>query len=410
MQFADLIAPVAVKTFLTETYDQRPLHIPATGDAGERRRALFPWSRLNDILGIAGHWQEENVKVLLNGNAVPPDYYLSDVATRLGLLRRADPAKVELLLSMGASLVADAVEDASAELKQLVAMLSAQFLGTSGANAYCSFRGVQAFRSHVDLHDVFAVHCEGEKTWLIYENRADDPVEQHRGPNAQAEIDRAKGRVMMEVRMRPGDLLYIPRGFYHDALASSDASLHLSLSVARHHARSFFRILENLAMRDAAFRAYLPDGREDGGRLLRERIESLTERVVAMMRSPAFEQEMLKAQLELAKPFRTLNLPARPEPEFLNIPRRGWRIDETDAGAELFWERGRAPLGVLAAPARWLLGQNQVSVQQLLAHFPQFGEAALRELIALLARAQLVEPVGLSSGRQGGTVTTQLPN
>jgi hypothetical protein len=403
MEFADLIAPVGVDTFLDDIYDRKPLHIPAEGAAGERRRALFPWSRLNDILGIAGHWGEENVKVILNGNAVPNDYYLTDVATRLGLQRRADPAKVETLLSMGASLVTDAVEDASAELKQLVAMLSMQFMGTSGANAYCSFRGVQAFRSHVDLHDVFAVHCEGEKTWLIYQNRAPDPVDQHRGPAAQAEIDRLKGPVMMEVRMRPGDLLYIPRGYYHDALASSEASLHLSLSVARHHGRSLFRILETLAMGDPAFRAYLPDGRVDGGRQLRERIEALSGRVAEMMRTPAFEQAVVNAQLELAKPFRTLNLPERPRPEFLHVPARGWRIDVTAAGAELVWERGRAPLGLLEAPARWLLAQNQVSVQQFVAHFPHYGEPALRDLIALLERAGLVE-----RPRAGGVVTTRV--
>ena len=41
---------------------------------------------------------------------------------------------------------------------------------------YCSFKGVQAFQTHYDLHDVFAVQAEGEKTWRIYESRADAPV------------------------------------------------------------------------------------------------------------------------------------------------------------------------------------------------------------------------------------------
>lgn len=392
MQFADLIAPIAVEAFLEETYDRKPLHITADGEAGRRRRELFSWTRLNDVLGIAGHWQQENVKVIMNGGAVPDDYYLGNVGTRRGLERRADPAKLESLLAMGASLVADAVEDASPALKQLVSMLSAQFLGTSGANAYCSFRGVQAFRSHVDLHDVFAIHCEGEKTWLIYRDRAPDPVDQHRGPDAQAEIERVKGPVLMEVRMRPGDLLYIPRGYYHDALASSDASLHLSLSVARHHGRSLFRILEDLAMRDAAFRAYLPDGRVDGGALLRERVETLSQRAAELMRTPAFAQALANAQLELAKPFRTLTLPDRPRPEFLTLARRPWRIDVDQDGATLVWQGGQAALGMLEAPARWLLGQNQVSIQQLVAHFPQYGEPVLRrDLVALLDRAGLIE-------------------
>lgn len=55
-------------------------------------------------------------------------------------------------------------------------MLAAQFGARSFANVYCSFRGVQAFQTHFDLHDVFAVQAEGEKTWRIYEARADAPV------------------------------------------------------------------------------------------------------------------------------------------------------------------------------------------------------------------------------------------
>ena len=41
-----------------------------------------------------------------------------------------------------------------------------------------------------------------------------------------------KGRVAEEILMRPGDLLYLPRGQFHDALASTDASIHVTLSCA----------------------------------------------------------------------------------------------------------------------------------------------------------------------------------
>ncbi len=402
MDFADFIAPVPVSTFL-KSYDRTPLHIPAEGQAGDDRRALMPWAQLNALLGVAGHWGEENVKLILNGTPVPDDHYLDAVSTRAGMKRRADPAKIEALLAMGASLVADAAEDASFVLKRVTAMLSAQFLGTSGANVYCSFRGIQAFRSHLDLHDVFAVHCEGEKLWRIYRNRAVDPVEQHGGPDAQSEIDRAKGAVLMEVRMQPGDLLYIPRGYYHDALASSDASLHVTFSVARHTGRILFRILEELAMRDPAFGAYLPDGRAEQGRVLAERVDALADRLAAMMRTPAFDQALRGAQLELAKPFRGLTLPERPRPTLFLRSQRPWRIDVTEQGATLVSESGEVPLGLLETPARWFLSQSLVSVQQLLARYPHHGEAVLNELVQLLQRAGLVQPHGTGSAAATGT-------
>jgi ribosomal protein L16 Arg81 hydroxylase len=73
-------------------------------------------------------------------------------------------------------------------------------------------------------------------------------------------IDAAKGRVMMRARMRPGDLLYIPRGYYHDAVASNDASLHLTFSVAPLTGRAIFRLLEDKAVESKLFREYLPMG------------------------------------------------------------------------------------------------------------------------------------------------------
>lgn len=390
MNFADFIAPVPLQTFLDQHYDRAPIHIPASVEAGERRRALLSWTRLNALIGVAGHWGQENIQIILNGSPMLPDHYLDNISTRAGIQRRADPAKVEALLAAGASLVADAIEDASPELKAITTMLSAQFLGNAGANGYCSFQGIQAFRTHCDLHDVFAVHCEGEKVWRIYSNRAPDPVEQHDGPDAQAAIDRAKGPVLMEVRMRPGDLLYLPRGYYHDALASSEASLHVTFSVARHTGRILFRILERLAMADPQFRAYLPDGRTDDGKPLADRIDALATRAAAIMRTTAFLQELQSEQLDLAKPFRTLSLPDRPQHRFYDRTARPCRIYVAERGAMLAWEGGEAPLGVLKAPASWFLAQQTISFQQLLAQYPQYGEPALAGLVQLLERAGLM--------------------
>ena len=55
-------------------------------------------------------------------------------------------------------------------------MLEREFAARVAANVYCSFQGVQAFQTHFDLHDVFAFQAEGEKTWRVYEARADTPV------------------------------------------------------------------------------------------------------------------------------------------------------------------------------------------------------------------------------------------
>src|SRR3546814_13609929 len=48
--------------------------------------------------------------------------------------------------------------------------------GRSQANLHFSMSQRQAFGPHCDVHEVFAVHCNGEKVWNLYENREAAPV------------------------------------------------------------------------------------------------------------------------------------------------------------------------------------------------------------------------------------------
>jgi hypothetical protein len=107
---------------------------------------------------------------------------------------------------------------------------------------------------------VFAIHCEGEKVWRIYEGVEEAPVETTVQRDADY-IERKKGRVVMEVTMRPGDLLYIPRGHYHDALASSERSLHLTFGVQPLYGIAVLDLLREMAFDDRVMRECLPPAR-----------------------------------------------------------------------------------------------------------------------------------------------------
>jgi len=161
---------------------------------------------------------------------------------------RPSPARIQPLLAKGASLIADGVEALTPEIATLSTALSRHFAGLVGANIYCSFGGVQAFNTHFDLHHVFAVQVEGEKTWRLYQNRADQPIDfPADGPDARQWFARTRGPLMHEVLMRPGDVLYLPRGWYHDALTPSGSSLHVTFSVTPLYGRIMFGLLEAAA-------------------------------------------------------------------------------------------------------------------------------------------------------------------
>ena len=374
---------------MADHWGRRPVHLPAP--EGSPRLGLLGWERLNELLSVQAHWTEANIDLILNGAPVDRDHYMEEMPTATGRVRLANPAKVEAFLAMGASLVANALVQVAPEVRALTDLLAGRFSAIAGANLYCSFEGIQAFPSHCDPHEVFAIHLAGEKIWRIYENRAAAPLTEPGGDaEAQRRIDAAKGHVLAEIRMQPGDLLYIPRGYYHDALASSAESLHLTLGVAPHSGRILFRLLEEAALAEAGFREYLPDARAGEGEKLRARLAELADRIGAIMRSPAFLAEVANSQRKLARPGRTTRLPARPALEAFARTERPAEIVRSPQGAT-FRAGGREEgLGLHAEEAEWMLTRPAFVVPELRARYPHRSEEELRGLIDRFVRAGLL--------------------
>lgn len=383
MDFAQFIAPMPVETFMADHFGERPVQIRGESPRG----GLLSMQRLEELMSVRPHWTEDNLKLILNSRPILGEHFLEEPQPGRAP-RRADPAKIELFLRMGASLVGDHIEDIDRNVRDAAAILSEQFAGTAGANVYCSFKGIRAFNSHCDLHEVFAVQLEGEKVWQIYENRADTPVETIQGPNAQAIIDQAKGRVMMTVHMQPGDLLYIPRGYFHDALADTAASLHLTFGIAPLNGRYIFKLLEEMATRDARFRAYLPDGRSEPA-ALRSHLAELADALGALVRSPLFETELTNRQRALVLRAEVVDLGKREKLDHYAATGTRAELERRPDGAILRHARGEEPLGPLGEPVEWVLGQQAFSTQQLGARFKWLSVDELRRVLEIVTRAGL---------------------
>jgi hypothetical protein len=95
------------------------------------------------------------------------------------------------------------------------------------ANAYYTPRSAQGLPVHHDTHDVFVLQVAGEKRWLVYEPALELPLKYQR---YSAELGRP-GEVVEDRVLRPGDMLYLPRGWLHEALTSDNDSLHLTIGV-----------------------------------------------------------------------------------------------------------------------------------------------------------------------------------
>ncbi|PZO03240.1 MAG: cupin [Alphaproteobacteria bacterium] len=375
----ELLHPITPERFLADYHGRKPLHIPA-GD-GAPKRAILDWSRFNALLAQTSSWTASRLRMVRDNEPIPPEHYCTPVTDQSGTTLRPSPARVDVLLSTGASLIANDIDPLAPDMTQLAAMLSRAFGAGVSANAYCSFGGVQAFGTHFDLHDVFAIHCEGEKTWRLYENRADSPVAY---PVAEDRLrpwfSQTRGALMQEIRMRPGDVLYLPRGWYHDALADAEpgnASLHLTYSVTPLYGRIIFGLLENAALQDPAFRAYFPPAGQDGGRALAEHLAGLGRKLADLAALPQFRDEVAATQERLVRRPATYDLPAR-KPLTLYVP--------TNLLPPAF-------SGPVTEAVGWAMSQPRFALEDMIAEFDFIAEADIRAVVQRLETAGALKRV-----------------
>lgn len=361
----ELLHPITPAQFRAEYQDRKPLHIPAS--PGGRKQAVLPWSAFNTLLNQPVVWTAQNMKLMRDHLPVPTEQYCKMVQSPTGRVMRPWPQKVEMFLSTGASLVANDVLQLHAPLTEIGQMLGRTFAAGIGANIYCSFNGVQAFGTHFDNHDVFVVHTEGEKVWNLYENRDDNPVDP--APDnleTRRWFEQNRGALMAEVHMKPGDVLYLPRGWFHDALAKDEASLHVTFSVNPLYGRILLSLLDNAAMQNSAFREYFPPAQEDGGKALQARLIEMGKLLASITASPNFLEEVKMTQERIQPRAPSFALPERKP-------------------ITLYRTTGRAfpPTSIaLRQTYEWAMAEQQFAIEDMIADFDFVSEADIRTAIA----------------------------
>ena len=197
----------------------------------ENLKNVMNIKRLNKLISMHNCWDNKNFSLVLNKNTIPFTAFFTKGDT-LGFAKTApDPIKVENYLRKGASLVLNDLIYFSNEIEKLASDLQSITNGRCQANLYFSMQSHQAFAPHFDTHDVFALHCEGEKIWNIYENFEKDPINHPIYKQELNDKTEKPGKIIDQVLLKPGDLLYLPRGQFHDALASKNGAMHIAFGI-----------------------------------------------------------------------------------------------------------------------------------------------------------------------------------
>jgi len=96
------------------------------------------------------------------------------------------------------------------------------------ANAYFTPRSAQGLAVHHDTHDVFVLQIAGNKHWRVYEPVVELPLQDQKYSSAK---HGEPGHPVEDCVLEPGDTMYLPRGWLHDALTTDSESLHLTIGV-----------------------------------------------------------------------------------------------------------------------------------------------------------------------------------
>ncbi len=389
--FADIIDPVPEDTFFAEHYDRGFLHIAGDPD---KFASVMSWDGLAAILNMTGIWSSASLQLALDTEIVPPPKYCRSDRNRDGqAIMQPDATRVMQLLERGASLVANDIDSLTPALRGVANALESALSGKVQANLYCSWKERQGFGSHFDTHDVYAIHIAGEKVWRIYETRAEAPIAHPRFKTyGQAWHDSNRGKVVEEVLMRPGDLLYLPRGQYHDALATSDGTIHIAFGVTHVIGMDAIDLFANKAVDDPLFRHNMPR-HSDGEAAARAWLAALGERISAFAKDPDSVAAMRRFQRAFRYPRAGFALPVAPAAPRFRLTARNLRAEQRNGAWVLTGPKGTVPIPAgLEGPVSWIVDRAGFTRDELLDTFPDIAPGALDSLLKDLSGMKVVAP------------------
>lgn len=248
---ARLLEPCAPEEFLASAWGRDFRHV--RGARGKFSH-LMPWSRLNDLL-TRHRLDSPRLRLTREGKPVPASSYLRHTTggrskTPIPRLRAEELTNQ---LRDGATLVLDAVEELHAPLTVLAESLELLFRERVQINLYVGWRTSRGFDLHWDDHDVFILQVAGRKRWRVYGETRPCPITNDIEP-----APKPTGDALWEDTLEDGDLLYIPRGWWHVAFPLDEPTLHLTVGVHKRTGLDLLRWLSDELRTSETFRRDLP--------------------------------------------------------------------------------------------------------------------------------------------------------
>jgi len=217
--------------FASQYWGQQPLLSPAGDLPTGRFSELLDADAIDELVSERG-LRTPFLRVAKNGATLTDRAFTAPGGVGAGIADQVSDDKLVRLFADGSTLVLQALHRVWPPILEFCQRLAAELGHPIQANAYVTPPQNQGFSAHYDVHDVFVLQIEGEKRWLIHPPVLESPLRDQPWADRKAQVEkRAQEPPLIDAVLRPGDCLYLPRGYLHAATALGGVTTHLTLGI-----------------------------------------------------------------------------------------------------------------------------------------------------------------------------------
>ncbi|GAA1829694.1 cupin domain-containing protein [Microlunatus capsulatus] len=236
------LVAVDPETFAREHWGRSALLSPA-GDLPQDFSDLLSSDAVDELVSERG-LRTPFLRVAKNGSTLADKTFTAPGGVGAGIADQVSDDKLVSLFADGSTMVLQALHRVWPPIIALCQQLAAELGHPVQANAYVTPPQNQGFSNHYDVHDVFVLQIEGEKRWQIHAPVLESPLRDQPWSDRKAAVAaRAAEEPLLEAVLKPGDCLYLPRGYLHAATALGGVSTHLTIGV---HSWTRYALAEQL--------------------------------------------------------------------------------------------------------------------------------------------------------------------
>lgn len=238
-----------------------------------RQPLIHHAGRVDDLFGpevvdrlLADHGvRAPFVRVAKDGKTLPDKVFTESGGVGAMIADQVSDDKLHAQFSAGATIVLQGLHRLWPPLTAFAQQLSADLGHPVQVNSYITPPGNRGFADHYDVHDVFVVQISGSKRWQVRQPVLTAPLRSQPWTDHKEQVvEAAAAPPLLEATLRPGDCLYLPRGYLHSATALGATSIHLTIGIHPWTVRHVLERLSSLALAevttDENARASLPIG------------------------------------------------------------------------------------------------------------------------------------------------------